>query len=253
MEDEELLGSNMKNDVIRYIGGKKKTSGLTSPQGPAPESKVKDVQDMLGIPFASLSDKYISKDPVGRKETEEFRDWYEDPETMRRLAVQTGLSRDEIQRRLLSSYGTETKVTSNMDYNAQGEYLPAEWGREKKKIIVRPDAQEGTVFHEKVHATEMDDALGEKLLEITGDPTGFSDVKKYLKRPGEAYSKFAEFRRKLGLKPGQKIKNSKELESLAKKKGLSTDMFYQAFDNDKIKDAINTIAVTSSKSKKGYV
>ena len=40
---------------------------------------------------------------------------------------------------------------------------------------------------------------------------------------------------------------------MAKKKGLDADMFFQAFDTEKIKDAINTIAVTSSKSKKGYV
>ena len=247
MEDEDLLGSNMKNDVLRYVGGKKKVSGLTSPQGPSPKKKRKDVQDMLGIPFASLSDKYISKDPVGKKETEEFRDWYEDPETQKRMLEQTGLSKDEIQKRLLSAYGTKTKVTSKMDPGAQGEYLPADWGREAKNILVRPDAPEGTVFHEKIHASEMDDLLGEKLLEVTGDPKGFSDIKKYLKTPGEAYSKFAEFRRNLGLKPGQKIKNAKQLETLAKKKGLDTDMFYQAFDNDKIKDAINTIASTTDK------
>lgn len=246
MEDEDLFGSNMKNDVIRYIGGKK-TRGLTAPVGPSPEKRRKDVQDMIGIPYASLSDKYISKDPVGKKETQEVRDWYEDPETQRRLMEQTGLSKEEIQKRLLSAYGTKTKVTSKMDPRAQGEYLPVAWGREAKNILIRPDAPEGTVFHEKIHATEMDDILGEKLLEVTGDPKGFSDIKKYLKTPGEAYSKFSQFRRDLGLKPGQKIRSAKELESLAKKKGLEYDMFYQAFDNDKIKDAINTIAATTDK------
>ena len=253
MEDEELLGSNMKNDVLRYVGGKKKTSGLTSPQGPSPVKKDKNLFEKTAVPFASLSDKYIAKDPVGRESSEQLRSWYEHPETMRRISEQTGLSSEEVQNRLMSSYSTETKITSKLPRGAQGEYLSADWGREKKKILVAPGAEKGTGFHEKIHATEMDDMLGEKLLQITGKPRGLKDSKEYLSRPGEAYAKFSELRMNLGLKPGQKIKDAKQLKEMAKKKGLEYDMFFQSFDADKIKDAINTIAVTSSKSKKGYV
>ena len=253
MEDEELLGSSMKNDVLRYVGGKKKASGLTTPQGPSPVKKDKSLFEKTPVPFASLSDKYIAKDPVGREYSEQLRNWYEDPETMRRLSEQTGLSSEEVQNRLMSAYSTETKMTSKLPFGVLGEYLPADWLREKSLILVRPDADKGTGFHEKVHATEMDDVLGEKLLKVIGEPKGWKHEKKYLSKPGEAYSKFSEFRIKLGLKPGQKIKDVKQLKKMAEKTGADYGMFFQSFDAEKIKDAINTIAVTSNKSKKGYV
>jgi len=249
MEDEDLLKSNMKNDVLKRMGDKR-ANGLV---GPRPEKKPTGVFDVSGVPFASVSDKYIAKDPVGERSSKELRDWYENPETMKRLVRQTGLNESQIKEKLLSAYATKTKVTSKMSKNAQGEYLPADWGRKEKSILVGPNAEKGTGFHEKIHATEMDDVLGGELLKVTGKPKGFSDVKKYLSAPGEAYSKFSEFRLNLGLKPGEKIKDAKQLKELAKKKGLDADMFFQAFDTEKIKDAINTIAVTSNKSKKGYV
>lgn len=247
MEDEDLLGSNMKNDVLRYVGGKNKTSGLTSPQGPSPVKKDKSLFEKTAVPFASLSDKYIAKDPVGRESSEQLKNWYENPETMRRLSEQTGLSKEDVQNRLMSAYSAETKITSKLPRGAQGEYLSADWGRDKKTVLVAPDAEKGTGFHEKVHATEMDDMLGEKLLKITGKPKGLKDTKEYLSKPGEAYAKFSELRINLGLKPGQKIKDAKQLKEMAKKKGLEYDMFLQSFDADKIKDAINTIASSEGK------
>lgn len=249
MEDEDLLKSNMKNDVLKRMGDKRAKSLV----GPRPEKKPAGVFDMSGVPFASVSDKYIAKDPVGERSSKELRDWYENPETMSRLVRQTGLNESQIKEKLLSAYAAKTKVTSNLPKNAQGEYLPADWGRKEKSVLVAPGAEKSTGFHEKIHATEMDDVLGGELLKVTGKPKGFSDVKKYLSTPGEAYSKFSEFRLNLGLKPGQKIKDAKQLKELAKKKGLDSDMFFQAFDTEKIKDAINTIAVTSNKSKQGYV
>lgn len=254
MEDEDLLNSNMKNDVLRYVGGKKKTSGLTSPQGPSPVKKDKNLFEKTAAPFASLSDKYIAKDPVGRESSEQLRNWYEDPETMRRLSEQTGLSREDIQNRLYASYSTETQITSKMERGREGEFLNSPW-RDKPLIQVRPDATKGTGFHEKIHATEMDDILGEKLLQVVGKPKNvFRDVKEYLSRPGEAYSKFSELRINLGLKPGQKIKDANQLKKMAEKKGLDYDMFFQAFDKEKIKDAINTIASSEVKNiNKNYV
>lgn len=250
MEDEDLLNSNMKNDILRYVGGKNKASGLRYPYGPIKEPNIEKPKRRnfytSAVPFASLSDKYIAEDPVGEEFSKQLRDWYENPETMRRLSEQTGLSKEDIQKRLYASYSTETKITSKMEPFRQGEFLNSIW-RDKPLIQVLPGAEKGTGFHEKVHATLFDDALGEKLLQITGEPKHFKKIKEYLSRPGEAYSKFSEFRVNLGLKPGQKIKDVNQLKRMVEKKGLDFDMFYQAFDKEKIKDAINTIASSEGK------
>jgi hypothetical protein len=62
-----------------------------------------------------------------------------------------------------------------------------------------------------------------------------------LNQPHEAYGNFNEFRESLGMKPGEQIDKAR-LKKLVKEKGLGMENFYRAYNDDKIVEALNTIA-----------
>ena len=56
------------------------------------------------------------------------------------------------------------------------------------------------------------------------------------------------FRKNLGLKPGQKV-TKEQLTKMVKDKGLENEIFYRAFDDANIANAINKVAVTPTRTR----
>lgn len=201
-----------------------------------------------------ITNKVHFEKALENTESEDFLRHFNSPITRERIKEQTALSSKDIDNMILHGLSASKRIEGSL------EESKADYNHEKHEIRFQPENAKNKAIetHERVHASGLDNYLGEPLLEVLGSPhqqtfdsksPGFKGVtlqkRKYLYRPGEAYGNFSEFRSKLGLKPGEKI-NKANFEKIVKKKKLGNEHFYRAFNNDKIIKALNTIAFTGS-------
>ena len=177
--------------------------------------------------------------------TDAFLNRYNDPITRQRLKDQAGLSESDIDNMILKGMGAEKQVGGNSK-GSKASYA-------NDKIFMGEKYQDNVPVesHERVHASNIDAAMGLPLAKILGNAfhqEGKSFLKKnspetlnYLNQPHEAYGNFNEFRESLGMKPGEQIDKAR-LKKLVKEKGLGMENFYRAYNDDKIVEALNTIA-----------
>lgn len=181
-----------------------------------------------------------------------FLNRYNNPITRQRLKEQTNLTDYDIDNAILQGLTAGKQVGGNPK-GSKAAYDP-------KKHVVQLGHDHtdspGVETHERIHASNLDAALGIPLLDQLGNPfeqktrhflKKYSpNTLRYLNRPHEAYGNFVEFREQLGLKPGEQI-DEKRLKRLVKKKKLDTENFYRAFDDKNIVKALNTIAQTDNR------
>ncbi len=213
-----------------------------------PEDEASYVRTTKSLKNLGKRDKKIEQEATDR-----FVDWYQDPETLKRFNSNTGMDSARLQDFVGKALRTPMRPAKDDDYldsedNAQ--WRSPFWqdqnyrtlNKDTGEILYNSDATVNTLQHELGHASNLDEVLGPKLMNILGKPANvFKAEKAYIGRPTEAYGNFHEFRTNLGLKPGQKI-DTATLKKLTKKKGLDQERFYRAYDPDKITKAINTVA-----------
>lgn len=214
----------------------------------------------------SLKDLGKRSLPVEQAATNEFVDWYTNPETLKRFESNTGIPGNRLQDFVGKALRTPMRPAKeddvlSVDDNAQ--YRDAFWQDQNYRDLNKSTGEilyhdnlgattKNVLSHELSHASNIDELLGPKLKSILGNAEHvFSNEKAYLNRPTETYGNFHEFRKNLGLKPGQKI-DKPTLQKLVKKKNLGNERFYRAYDSDKITKAINTIALNDD-SQNDYI
>jgi soluble lytic murein transglycosylase-like protein len=186
------------------------------------------------------------------KEAQAFINRYNDPVTRQKLIDQTGLSNKDIDNIIIRGLKANKTLVDKLE---KPDSLAETWvnpmsGEDemffKSSVYKNPNVD----LHERLHASKLDDLMGGVLQKVLGDATKQkrkdksiyipTETKNYLNRPGEAYGNFAEFREELGIKPGEKI-DVKKLRKLVKEKNIQSN-FYNVFEDDKIVEALNTIA-----------
>lgn len=184
-------------------------------------------------------------DPSGRS----FLNRYNHPVTRQRLAEQTNLRPEDVDNAILQGLSARKQIGDNVP-GSKASYDPNENVINFSEEHANNPAVE---THERIHASNLDAALGIPLLDVLGNPFQQEtrsllkrlspDTLRYLNRPHEAYGNFSEFREKINLKPGEQI-DAKELKKRVKKYNLGNENFYRAFDDKRIIEALNTIADT---------
>ncbi len=201
-----------------------------------------DTPEMNKVDWGELGRQTGAKD---------FLAYYNDPKQREMMKEQMGID-DEMYDNMVISGATAEMKDGNGWVHPEAN---AEYDHESHSIYTADKAKgdKSIERHERLHASGMDQAQGERLKKILGSAfeqgTGTSSFFKendpnrlrYYNKESEMYGNFAEFRTRLGWRPGQKI-TRKELERLVKDKGLNTDEFYQIFDRDKLVKALNTVA-----------
>ena len=185
------------------------------------------------------------------------KEWYNDPETRKRLKEQTGLSDEEIDKRIQGSVGTEVVpalISATAEYDRGytrgfredgtfGDIDPSDPAYQAPKIKIGGDVTEpGLLEHEMAHALGFDDELGLKIQEIAGVPEN-----QYLAKPGETYGNIQEFRNIIGLKPWERNLTPEKLNELIDFMEVRDDADVQQilknFDIEKLTEALNTVAM----------
>jgi len=192
-------------------------------------------------------DKVYFDMAVQDESAQEFLNRYNDPWTRETMKKQTGLSDEDIDNMILKGLNVRKQVGGNVP----GSKASFDANENVLKMGEEHLDEAGVETHERVHGSLFDAAQGENLMKVLGNPfqqetrsflKKYSpDTLRYLRKPHEAYGNFTEFREKLGLKPGQQI-DVETLNKLVKKKGLGSENFIRAFDDDKVVKALNTIA-----------
>ena len=189
------------------------------------------------------------------KEADEFTtEWFNDPNTRKRLKEQTGLSDEEIDERLEHATNVETRqalLPYDAEYHGRGkvlgEFVPeGEPGHYPGRIDIAVDpAHEsnlGVLEHEQAHALEFDNKLGWEAQKILGK----AKKDKYLDNPGETYGNLQEFRHNVGLKPWERNLTPEKLMELIEfsEVGEQQDVrqILENYDIEKLTEALNTIA-----------
>lgn len=180
-----------------------------------------------------------------------FLERYNNPITRQRLSEQTNLTDYDIDNAILQGLAADKVVGDNVPGSK------ASYTSKSNTINFAPDFKDSKPVetHERVHASNLDAALGIPLLDVLGNPFQQKsktflkrmspETVRYLNMPHEAYGNFSEFRENIGLKPGEQI-DVKELKKRVKNKNLGMENFYRAWDDDKIVKALNTIAMNDS-------
>jgi hypothetical protein len=220
-------------------------------------SPIKQLKQTIGrrIPTSTKISIPKIKDDNVRQGTQDYVDWYSNPETLKRFEKNTGFDSKRLQD--MTNYGANvTARPVSQSYPLLGEDSQAEFqGYDtvpQEQIIYTPGVDKGVIQHERGHAGGQDTILGPALKRTLGDPFKQTSknapkaVKRYMDVPEESYGNFHQFRIKLGLKPGEQIKDIKELQKRVKDTGSNVENFYQTYDDDKILKAINTIASTDT-------
>lgn len=224
------------------------------------------------------SDKIAPRTKQVEKEaTQDFIDWYSDPATREKFTKNTGLDADRLQDFIgkglrtplrqaesnedigeLSKLGADAVYRSpyvqevnNNSFNRNTGEILYQQPRESTSYYKAPNMR-NVLGHEIAHASNLDGVLGPALQRVLGDVNNqtkgtWKRDREYLAHPEESYGNFHMFRKNLGLKPGQKV-NEKQLKQMVKDKGLEEEIFYKAYDDDKIVKAINTIAQTGPRN-----
>ena len=223
----------------------------------------KPIKRAMDSPIKKNGDKKV--DPE-LKEHDEAADkftteWYNDPETRKRLKEQTGLSDSEIDERIAHATGVETRMALLSEGDAQyhergrvlGEVVPeGEVGHYPGRIDVGVDPSgehhAGILEHEQAHALEFDNKLGYEAQKILGKAKQDS----YLDNPPETYANLQEFRNIIGLKPHERnLTPEKLMEILEWKKDQSdVKQMLENYDIEKLTEALNTIAEAKPKKQK---
>ena len=237
----EEIPTDNSLDVTKY-GHLSKAKHVPRETMHVPDVRQGYIQNVFGLENPEQVD-FISA--VRDAPAEAFLARYNDPITRQRMMEQGNVTPEQIDNMILKGLTTAKEVGGNT--------------RGSKASYVNDVIRMGEGFkdnvpvetHERVHASGIDAVMSDKLTSILGNAFHQKDktfLKKnspgtleYLNRPHEAYGNFAEFRGSLGLKPGEQIDIDK-LRKLVKEKGLGMDNFYRAYDNDKIIEALNTVA-----------
>ena len=211
-----------------------------------------------------LSD-YISAEPgkvdfskaVHNPEAEAFLNRYNNSWSREKLKEQSGITDEDIDNMILKGLNTGKQVGGNTA-GSKASFDPAS---DLISMGAEHVGETGVETHERVHSSLFDASQGGALTDLLGSPwqqEGRSIMKKndpemvrYLKKDHEAYGNFAEFREKLGLKPGEQI-TPEQLKARVKKKGLTMENFYRVYNDKNISNALNTIASTDQPSQDEY-
>jgi len=110
-----------------------------------------------------------------------------------------------------------------------------------------------TGFHELQHYTGLDKAMDPALRNVLkrlpkNVGTGIGNREKYnTMEPGELYANFSEFRKMIGMKPGEQFTKD-SLQKVLEKNELTQDDFVKNFDRESLVEALNTIAKVDKKT-----
>ena len=210
------------------------------------------IKEQVSVPDVRNQFKNILSNEVDFKSmlnglgSEAFEKRYNDPITRERMKAQTGLTDENIDNMIIKGLQAKKQIGGNLKGSKASYYDGVIKMSEEYKDNPAVET------HERVHASNIDAAMGLPLMDVLGDAwkqEGRGFLKKHspqtvrnLNQPHEAYGNFSEFREELGLKPGQQI-DKKTLKRLVKKKGLEMYNFYRTFNEDNIIEALNTIAL----------
>lgn len=210
--------------------------------------KINEVQEIpkYNKKFKNLIDvnPEIDFNSYVKNETQEnFKDWFTNPETIKRIKEQTNLSDNEVNNMIIHG------LTAKKSNKAMPKGLTGKYNVDNHELLYK-EGDISTGFHETTHASGLDVVLGKELMNILGNPfqqeekNTWRNIKKYMSQSHEAYSNFAQFRKDLGLKPGEKVNKNKLNKLIQKNKKAKESNFYNTFDNSKIIEAINKIAIS---------
>jgi len=110
-----------------------------------------------------------------------------------------------------------------------------------------------TGFHELNHYTGLDKAMDPALRAVLqrldqNVGTSIGNREKYnAMEPGEMYANFSEFRKMIGMKPGEQFTRD-SLQKVLEKNELTDDDFVKNFDRESLVKALNTIAKVDKKT-----
>jgi len=218
---------------------------------------------------------------VEQQASQDFINWYSDPATKEKFSKNTGLDANRLQDFIgkglrtpireaetnedigyLSKIGADAlytspyfQQTSNRGTNEKTGEILYQRQRESTPYSKAPNMR-SVLGHELSHASNIDAVVAPALQRVLGDVNNqqkgtFKRDREYLSHPEETYGNFHMFRQNLGLKPGQKV-DIKQLQQMVKEKGLDEEIFYKAYDDDKIVKAINTIAQNNPETSAVY-
>ena len=192
------------------------------------------------------------------------KDWFNDPETRKRLKGQAGLTDEQIDERINHATTVETRVNNFLEAGDAethdrgtffGEVIPeGEEGYFPGRIDVGVDPSErqhaGILEHEQAHALGFDNILGYKAQKILGKAKHSS----YLNNPAEVYGNLQEFRNIVGLKAHERSLTPEQLQEKIMQSGAADQSDVQEmlrnFDIEKLAKTLNTIAEADN-SKEG--
>ena len=192
---------------------------------------------------------------------------FNDPNTRKRLKEQTGLSDEDIDKRISEATGTHVEQNAfleagDAEYNAPGrffgEVIPeGEEGHSPGNIQVGVDlnqeSNQGVLEHEQAHALGFDDTLGLRAQEILGEAKHDS----YLNQPGETYGNIQEFRKIVGIKPWERNLTPERIMELIEFQGVGDQEDVQQllnnYDIEKLSEALNTVASTDTTRERAKV
>jgi hypothetical protein len=254
VKEKKVFGPQPEDKPLEFT----KTSPVFIPGGGLKHNsetfQVPDVREQYMTPNFVSTEKTDTPNfdlAVTNPGAKSFLDRYNDPWTRQKMAEQTGLSQEDIDNMILKGLSPEKIVGGNKGGSN------AMYDRDENKIRFSADQVDtpGLETHERVHASMFDAAQGQNLLDVLGSPYEQEKIAKfrkyndfelprYMNMPHEAYGNFAEFREKLGLKPGEQL-TEEELIKRVNKKNLGLQNFYRVFDRKKILKALNTIASTN--------
>lgn len=173
------------------------------------------------------------------KERQWVSDWYNDPETIKR-AKKFGISEKELKLGIDKSLSARIHRGGNKE-GSHGMYSPGE--HEIHLSHGRPGSD--AAAHELIHASGFDARLGAATEKILGKP---KSGQLYLSKGTEQYGWLTDIRRRMNLKPGQKV-TPKMLEK-ARHKSDDINYMIKEFDVKKVTKALNTLASHQQKKAK---
>ena len=218
-------------NVPLYVDASNEIPNYNNKQGPYVMSPTSDENKFEGF--------------INNEVQKGFKDRYDDPITRQRLKEQSGMTDEEIDNSI--KYGLSAKrIPIPSGASNKGQYY------NETHEMFYADKEAG--IHESIHASGIDARMSGKIQEVLGNPfkqnkkNNWTNIKKYMSMGHESYANFAEFREKIGLKPGEQIDKKQLKLIIDKNKDLKNDNFYKTFDDDKIIEALNTVASTSENS-----
>jgi hypothetical protein len=230
-------------------------SGLYGLEKETTKTEVPDVRKNFMYPnfLSTTPQKEVNFDmAIKNPGAKQFADRYNHPTTRKLLEEQTGYNQEQLDNMILKGLSPDKVIGGNRGGSQ------AEWNSKENKILFSPEYANNKPIetHERVHASMIDAAQGQNLRNILGSPYEQKasnklrktqlDLLRYLDMPQETYGNFAEFREKIGLKPGEQL-TEEELIKRVNKAKVGMENFYKTYDRKKILKALNTIASIQTK------